>query len=182
MHENASACHLVFFDSIRNGHFVFSNEPHLAIDATMIGEVERHLLLARRIGLVVAVVGFDGDDKIVANSRGRKGDGDRQIATLVFFHLLAIDIDGLLAHDGLEMQGNVTASTFRRQREMLAIPGNALIVATTTGFCWHQLDSMGCGDHLPGLVIEVFGLSTSNITQMEAPASVEVPHQSSTIL
>ena len=62
MNKNASTSDLLFFKGIRDSHLVFGDEPHVAIDATMIGKVERHLLLAWRIGLVVAVVGFDGDD------------------------------------------------------------------------------------------------------------------------
>ena len=62
MYKDASASYLVFFEGIGNGYLVFGNEPHVTIDATMIGEVELRLFLAWGVGLVVAVVGFDGDD------------------------------------------------------------------------------------------------------------------------
>ena len=62
MYKDAAAGHLVFLNGIGNSHLVFGDEPDVTINAAMICEVERHLLLARRIGLVVAVVGFDGDD------------------------------------------------------------------------------------------------------------------------
>ena len=112
----------------------------------MISEVEGHLLLTWRIGLVVAVVSHDGDNTVVTSgyAKSRQGDSDRQIAALVVLDLLAIDIDGLLAHDGLEMEGHVTACAFFGQHKMFSIPGNTLIVATTTGLSRHQLNTMRC--------------------------------------
>ena len=62
MNKDAAAGHLVFLHSIGDGHLILGDEPDVTINAAMICEVERHLLLARRIGLVIAVVGFDGDD------------------------------------------------------------------------------------------------------------------------
>ena len=62
MYKDAAASNLVLLHSIGNGHFVLSDEPHVTINAAMICEVERHLLLARRVGLVIAVVSFDCDD------------------------------------------------------------------------------------------------------------------------
>ena len=49
----------------------------------MIGEVELRLLFARGIVLVVAVVGLDSDDALVASlhALGREIDGDGQVAT-----------------------------------------------------------------------------------------------------
>ena len=72
VHENAATSHLVFLEGIGDGNLVLGNEPHVTIDAAMIGEVERHLLFAGRVGLVVAVVGADGDDEIVAHRTSRE--------------------------------------------------------------------------------------------------------------
>ena len=143
----------------------------------MIGEVERHLLLAWGIGLVVAVVSLDGDDDIVAccTAEGGEVEGDGQIAAFVFLYLLAIDVEGLLAHDGLEVEGDITTLTFLRQAEVLAIPGDTLIVAATAGLGRHQLDGMGRRYYLPLLVVEVFLLGSGDIAEMEAPGGVEVP-------
>ena len=182
MHKNAATSHLILFYGIRDGYLVLGNEPHVAIDAAVIGKVELCLFLAWRVGLVVAIVGADGDDQIIANIKSRERDGDRQVAAFVFLDLLAIDVDGLLAHDGLEMQGDVATGTFLGQYEMLTIPSYALIVATTAGLGGHQLDAMGRAHHFPCLVVEVFCLSTSDIAQMKAPASIEVPYQASAVL
>ena len=77
MHKNATASHLVLFYGIGDGHLVFSYQPHVTVDTAMIGEVEGHLFLAWRVGLVIAVVGFDGDDAVIAyGTRGREVDGD----------------------------------------------------------------------------------------------------------
>ena len=179
--KDTATCHLVFFKGIGDSHLILSNEPHVAVDATVVGEVELCLFFARGVGFVVAVVGADGDDEIVVHS-SRQGDGDGQVATLMFFHFLAIDIDGLLTHDGFEVQGDVTASTLLGQTEMLTIPGDTLIVTAATGLCRHQLDGMGCGDDFPCLVVEVLGLGTCHIAQMKAPARIEVPHLTTTIL
>ena len=107
--EDAAACHLVLLDSIGDGYLRLGDEPDVAIDAAVIGEVERHLLLARGVGLVVAVVGADGDDNIIAHTGGREGDGDGQIAALVVLDFLAVEVDGLFAHDGFEVEGDVAA-------------------------------------------------------------------------
>ena len=128
----------------------------------MVGEVERQLGLAGRVGLVVAVVSFDGDDQIVAHRCGY-GDGDGQVATFVVLYLLTIEVDGLLAHDGLEVDGDLTPLALLGQPEVLAIPGNALIVATTAGLGRHQLNGMRCRDHFPRLVVEVFLLGSGYV-------------------
>ena len=151
MYEETATGHFRFFNGIGNGHLVLGNEPHVAVDASVVGEVERHLLLARGVGLVVAVIGLDGDDQVIARSiaKGGKVEGDGQIAALVLHGLLAVDIDGLLAHDGLEVQGDVTPLALLWQAEVLAIPGDALIVAAAAGLGRHQLDGMRGADHFP---------------------------------
>ena len=68
----------------------------------MIGEVQCHLFLAGRIALVVAVVGLNGDDEIIGHAT-RERNGDGQVAAFMFLDLLAVDIDSLFAHDGLEV-------------------------------------------------------------------------------
>ena len=60
--EDAAASHLILLNGIGDGHLLLGDEPYVTVDATVVGEVERHLLLAGRIVLVIAVVGFDGDD------------------------------------------------------------------------------------------------------------------------
>ena len=143
MDEETSTSHLVFLKSIRDGNLVLGDEPYITIDATMIGKVKGHLFLARRVGFVVAIVCADGNDDIIAYGTTRKRNRDGQITTLVLLHFFAIDVDGLFAHDGFEVQGNITTSTLLGQHKMLAIPRYALIVATTTSLCRHQLDRMG---------------------------------------
>ena len=66
MDEETSTSHLVFLKSIRDGNLILGDEPYITIDATMIGKVEGHLFLARRVCFVVAVVCADGNDDIIA--------------------------------------------------------------------------------------------------------------------
>ena len=148
MDEDTPASHLVFLDSIRDSHLRLGYEPHITIDAAVIGKVERHLLLAWRVGLVVAVVGFDGNEEIITRLSG-DSNCDGQIAAFVFLDLLAIDVDCLLTHDGFEVERHIASGTLLGQAEVLAIPDNALIVAAAAGLSRHQQNSMGCRDHLP---------------------------------
>ena len=85
MDEDAAARHLVFLQGIGDGHLLLGDEPDIAIDTAMIGKVERYLRLAGRIGLVVAVVGFDSDDQLVADMTAQGGEiqGDGEIAAFV---------------------------------------------------------------------------------------------------
>ena len=76
MYEDATTSNFVFFKGIRDGHLIFGNKPYVAIDAAMIGKVELRLFFAWGVGLVVAVIGFDSDDHVVAHSC-RQGDGNR---------------------------------------------------------------------------------------------------------
>ena len=144
MYEEASTSHLILLVDIGDGHLILSDEPYIAINASMIGEVECHLFLAWRVVLVVAIVGFNGDDDVIAYGTTSKGDGDGQVAALMFFHLLAIDVDGLLTHDGFEVQCHITSLTLLGHREVFTIPRNALIVTAATGLSRHQLYAMGC--------------------------------------
>ena len=136
MDEDATTSHLVFLESICDSDLVFRYEPYVAIDSSMIGEVELCLLLAWGIGLVVAIISADGDDEIIAHT-ARERNGDGEIAAFVFLDLLPIDINGLLTHDGFEVEGDVTTCAFLRQTEVLTIPYNALIVTTSTGLSRH---------------------------------------------
>ena len=80
------------------------------------------------------------------------------------------------------MEGDVTTCTLLRQAEVFTIPGNALIVTTTTGLSGHQLHGMGRRDYLPRRIIKILGLSISYIAQMETPTCVEIPYQAATIV
>ena len=162
VNKDAATGYFVLFKGIGDSHLVLRNEPDIAVDAAMVGEVEGHLLLARGVGLVVAVVGFDGDDQIVAHTIGET-DGDGQVAALMLLDLLAVDVEGLTAHDGLKVEGDITTGALLGQTEVLAVPGDALIVAATAGLGRHQLHGVGCRDHLPRLVIEVRGLGSGGI-------------------
>ena len=142
MNEDTTSSSLVFLEGICDSDLVFRYEPYVAIDASMIGEVELGLFLAWRIGLVVAVVSFDSDDQVIADGIAREGDGDGEIAAFVVLYFLTIDVDSLLTHNRLEMQGDITTSTFIGQTEVLAIPDNALIVTAATGLGRHELNAM----------------------------------------
>ena len=144
MYEETASCHFVLFKGIGDGYLILGNEPYVAVDTAVVGKVQRHLFLARRVGLVVAVVGFDGNDNIIAYLTAGERNGDGQVSALVFLHQLSIHIDRLLTHDGLEVQGDVAPRALLWQTEVLAIPGYALIVSAAAGFGRHQLNAMRC--------------------------------------
>jgi hypothetical protein len=150
----------------------------------MIGEVELVLLLARRIVLVVAVVGLHGDEALVASLHTLCGevDGNGQIAAEVLFDESAVDIDPLLAHDGLEVDEYQFISHILRHCEVLAIPADTLIVAAATGLGGFQTVDVWGTDNLPSAVVEACGFSTFGIAKEEAPAFVEVIHDTSAAL
>ena len=185
MYKDAATRYLVLLDGIGDGDLVLGNEPHVTVDAAMVGEVERHLLLAGRVGLVIAVVGLDSDDKL-AGDRGvvahTKGNGNGQVATLVLLYFLTVDVDGLLTHNGLKMEGDYTADTFLGKREVLAVPRYALVVAAAAGLGGHQLYGMWRADDFPPSIVEINPFSIGHIAKVEAPASVEVPYQPSAVL
>ena len=181
MNEDATTSHLVFLEGICDSDLIFRYEPYVAIDASMIGEVELCLFFTWGVGLVVAIVSADGDDEIIAHT-ARERNGDGEIAAFVFLYFLAIDVDGLLTHDGFKVEGDVTTSTFLRQYEVLTIPSDALIIATSTSLSWHQLNGMGRRDYLPRFVVEIDHFCTFDVAQMESPTSIEVPNQAITII
>ena len=162
MNEDTTSCYLVFLESICDSDLVFRYEPYVAIDSSMIGEVELCLLLTWGIGLVVAIVSADGDDQIVAHT-ARERNGDGEIAAFVFLYFLAIDVNGLLTHDGFEVEGDVTTCAFFGQTEVLTIPSDALIIATSTSLSWHQLNGMGRRDYLPRFVVEIDHFCTFDV-------------------
>ena len=149
--EDATTGHLVHFVGIGDGHGTLANEPYVAIHTAVVGEVEGGLFLARRIGLVVAVVGHDGNQTVVAgfNARLRQIDNDGQIAAFVLFYFLAVDVDFLPAHDGFEIEGDFLVTHVGGHGEMLAVPYYALIVAAAAGFAGHEHGRVGCTYHLP---------------------------------
>ena len=82
----------------------------------MIGKIECHLLLARRVGLVITIVSTDSHDTLFACRTAQIGEVDvnGQIATFMLLYLLSVDIDSLLAHDGLKVKDCIAPSTFIR--------------------------------------------------------------------
>ena len=162
VYEDAAASHLAGLKGVGDGHLLLGDEPHVAIDAAVVGKVERHLCLAGRKGLVVAVVGLHGDDQFVAGFVAEvcETEGDGQVAALMVLHLAPVDVERLLAHDGLEVEGDVSALTLLRYAEVLAIPRYSLIVSAAAGFGRHELDGVWRADDLPRLVVEGLLFST----------------------
>ena len=147
----------------------------------MITEVECRLLFAGRIIAVVAVVGFHGYQTIIACMHALLGqiDGDGQITAQMFFHQSTVDINALLAHNGLEMHKDVLARHIFWNDEMLAIPSDALIISATTRLGRFQLHGVRGTDNLPTTVIKVFGISPRSIATMKAPSLIEVINDTS---
>ena len=150
----------------------------------MIGEVELCLFLARRITLIIAIIGFDGYQTVIASlhALSRKIEGDRQIASQMLLHKTTVDIDPLLTHDGLEMNLNLFTLHISRHHKMLAIPANALIIPTAAGLGRFQTVDMRGRDHFPFRVVESHSLGTSDISKRETPAFVEIINDTATIL
>ena len=184
MKENAAACHLVGLERVGYGQGRLAYEPHVAVHTAMIAEVESRLLLSRRISLVVAVVGLHRHYALVARLYALFGqvDGYGQISAQMLFHFSAVDIHLLLAHNGLKVQRDVLALHVGRHGEMLAIPGNALIVAASA--CLGRLESYAVrgAHHLPTAVVKVGSSGTLGVAKMKAPALVEVVDNASAAL
>ena len=142
----------------------------------MVGKVEGILFLAGRIGVVVAVVGHDGNQTVVTGIHTGlcQIDADGQIAALVLFYFLAVDIDFLTAHDGFEIDRNVLALHIGRNGEMLSVPYDALIVAAATGLAGHKHGCVGGADDFPRTIVEVLGFSPLYVTKMETPPWIEI--------
>ena len=100
----------------------------------------------------------------------------------MLFHFSAVDIHLLLAHNGLKVQRDVFAIHVGRHGEMLAIPGNALIVAASA--CLGRLESYAVrgAHHLPTAVVKVGSSGTLSVAKMKAPALVEVVDNTSAAL
>ena len=184
MNKDTTACYLVAFDGIGDGDGRLADKPHITIHTTVIGKVELVLLFAWGVVNVVAIISLYGNKTLVASFYAlfREIDGDRQIAAKMLFDELAVDIDPLLAHDGFEMNEYLFASHIRRHNKVLAIPADTLIVAATAGFRGLQTVDMRSTDHLPLRVVESCGLGSLSITKPEAPAFVEVIHNTSAAL
>ena len=150
----------------------------------MISKVELVLLLARGIVLIVAIVGLHGDETFVTRFHSLCGevDGNGKIAAQVFFYKSAVDIDPLLAHDGLEMDDYLFAGHILRYSEVFAIPTNTLVISATTGLRGFQTVDMRGTDHLPLVVAEGRGLCTFDIAEPEAPPFIEIINDSSATL
>ena len=67
MNKDPAPSYLVALDGIGDGDGRLADEPHITIHTTMISEVELVLLLARRVVLIVAVVGLHGDETLIAS-------------------------------------------------------------------------------------------------------------------
>ena len=78
----------------------------------MIAEIECHLFLARRVCLVVRVVGHHRHDDIVAwlHACLSEIDCDGEIASLVLSDKLSVHIKPLAAHNSLEHQFRFAAA------------------------------------------------------------------------
>ena len=153
-----------------------ADEPHVTVHAAVVGKVELRLFLSWGIGLVVAVVGFDGDETAVtrANTEVREVDDNGQIAALVGRSQLSVDEDLLLAHDGLEVDNDLLVLHIRGHHEVLSVPAYALIVAPSAGFSGHQLYRVWRADNWPSAVVEPDGMGIFCIAYAETPAFVEV--------
>ena len=176
--EHAAIGHLVCLYGIRNGHRRLAYHPHVAVDAAMISKVKRILCFSGRIALVIAVVGHDGNDTLVArlHSGFRQRNGDRQIAAQMFLHQTTVDIEFLLAHDGLEVERHVHPRQLGGDREVLAIPRHPLIVTATAGFGRHQLHAVRGGHDFPIAIVEVGSLCPFHIAAEETPSGIKIIH------
>ena len=65
--ENTTASHVITLHGISDMERRFADEPHVTIHASMVGEVELGLFLARRVVDIVAVVGLDGNQTLVTS-------------------------------------------------------------------------------------------------------------------
>ena len=181
--KHAAASHLVALYGVGDTEVRAANEPHVAVHAGMVGEVELRLLLARRVALVVGVVGADCHHALLASLHAqlRQVDDDRQVTTQVLCRYATIDVDLLFAHDGFEVEGDVLRRHVVWNGEVLPVPAYPLIVAAAADFRWLQSRRVRGAHHLPLRVIVGSGLSTLGIAEQETPALVEVVHYAATV-
>ena len=72
------------------------------------------------------------------------------------------------------MQCDVLAFHVCRHGEVLAVPCDALIVATSACFCRLKPQCVRNGHYVPVLVVKIEGLGSGLVTEHETPALVEV--------
>ena len=123
-----------------DGHGARLDEPDVAVDAAEVGEVELPLRLAGGVSRVVGVVARHAQD--VARWPEPAGDlhMDGVVAAEALGHLLAVEEDFALAHDGLEMEE--LARALGRPVEALLIGGRPLVVRAAAGLEAHDVEGV----------------------------------------
>ena len=136
------------------------NQPDVAVDAAEVGEVELFLHLTGGVVLVVGVVALHAQDVAGGLELAGDLDVDGVVATEALAHLLAIEEDLALAHDGLEVEE--LARTLLGPVEALFVGGGALVVGAAAGL--EADDVEGVGEVHAGLIA---------IAADEVPAGIE---------
>ena len=152
------------------------DQPAVAVDAAVVGEIQHVLGLARRVGTVVAVVRPYGDHDGLPDRDARllQVQHHREVAAGMPADGAAVDEDLAPAHDGLEMQEEPLAGELRTEGHVLAIPGGALVVAATAALGGDQGDGVREVHDLPGRIVESGPRRAIGISLQEAPAGVEI--------
>ena len=121
-----------------NGHRAGLHQPHVAIDAAEVGEVEVLLGLAGRVVTVVGIVALHAQHVALRLQFARHLHMDGVEAAEALAHLLAVEEDLALAHDGLEVEELPRA--LGREVEALFIGGGALPIAAAGGLKPHHVE------------------------------------------
>ena len=176
MHEHAATRLLVHQVGIRDIGIACGDQPAVAVDASVVGEIQHVLGLARRIGAVIAVVGAHGDHHALAdrNTRFLQVQHHGQVAARMLPDGAAVDEDLAAAHDGFEMQEQPPAVELRTEGHVLAVPGGALVVAAAAALRADQGDGVREVHQLPTAVVESGRLRAGGIPLQETPPGIEV--------
>jgi len=142
----------------------------------MVGKIEGVLWLSRRVAFVVAVVGHYRHHASVAGLATRccKIEGNGQVSSPVFFYKLPVQVKLLLPHDGLKMKCHLFFACKLRDDKTLAVPGNALVISSATGFGRYQRYRMGQRYHFPPAIVELCCLCSGHIAQLKPPSGIKV--------
>ena len=178
MDEDAAAGHMVHQVGIGDIGLPGGNQPAVAVDAAVVGEIQHILGLARRVGAVVAVVGAHGDHDGPADRDAGllKVQHHRQVAAGVLEDRPAVDEDLAAAHDGLEVQEEPLAGELRSEGHVLAVPGGTLVVAAAAALGGDQRDRVREVHHLPGCIVKAALGGTFGISLQETPSGIEIEY------
>ena len=175
-HKNTSGCRFVFQDLVGDMETRLDRERSRAIKTVIEMEIELFLRLWAGNG-IAGVVEADGERDFPRRfGEGGKVTHERKVAVGVFRDFAAVGIKRRAVHRPLEADDHHFAGGFRRKRQVLPIPANALpllvvVLATDPGL---KTSGMGKGNGFPSACAELTHLGAGCISEMKLPTVIEI--------